>query len=181
MTTTTNTVYAIAVIEPLSGDDVGFDWGAGRAHVLLCADSLAELAAAVTAEYELDRCTAPTLSACVEAVRDAYRHSNADVAGWSGEAGDLLTDWLPSAGSSDAWGDDVWLGVADRLSYEAFRAACQRLGLPATDSYAPPSDDEADACVRANDPDGVESAVGYLRAGDPVRAVLARAVARARS
>ena len=180
-TKTTTTVYAIAVIEPLSGDDVGFDWGAGRAHVLLCADSPEELAAAVTDHYGLADYPAPTLAACVEAVRDACGHGEADVAGWSGEAVELLTDWLPSAGSSEAWGDDVWLGVADRLSYEAFRAACQQLGLPATDSYDPPSDAEADACVRANDPDGVESAVGYLRAGDPVRAVLARAVARARS
>ncbi len=183
MTTTTNTVYAIAVIEPLSGDDVGFDWGAGRAHVLLCADSPEELAAAVTDHYGLADYPAPTLSACVEAVRDACGHGNADVAGWSGEAVDLLTDWLPSAGSSEAWGDDVWLGLADYLSYCAWTAAAighypELAAIHGQHQYDLFADD-ADSAVENCGADAVLDACEYLVASDPVRAVLASAVARA--
>ncbi len=183
MTTETTTVYAIAVIEPLTGGDVGFDWGTDRAHVLLCADSLDELAAAVTDRYDLDECPAPHLSACVAAVRDAYRHGNTDVAGWSGEAGDLLTDWLPTAGSSEAWGDDVWLGLADYLSYCAWTAAAighypvlaDVYGQHQYDLFA----DDADSAVANCGADAVLGACEYLRASDPVRAVLASAVASA--
>ena len=176
MTTTTSTVYAIAVVEPLSGDDVGFAWGTDRTHVLLCADSLDELAAAVTDHYGLADYPAPTMSACVDAVRDAYRHSNADVAGWSGEAGDLLTDWLPSAGSSEAWGDDVWLGLADYLSYFSWRRAAIGHYPELADIYGQNhyllTEDDAGSAVANCGADAVRDACEYLRAYDPVRIML---------
>lgn len=177
-------MYAIAVIAPLDHQDIGFGWGSRRKHYLFIGETLPALAEKIAQSWEdeavsedvdhpRDYCDTeePQLTDLIAACQEHYR---GDVAGTQCDPDSLLTDWLPSAGKVDAWGDDVWLGLADYLSYREF---CRLAGQPAND-YAL-ADDTADSCVRCSGVKQVQSALSYLTPDDPIYLPLQSAYERA--
>ena len=69
----------------------------------------------------------------------------------------------PSAGCGNAWEDDLWLGIADYLSYRAWIEQ----GLP--DFGYDISDDTIDACIASCGRDRVKDAADLLAENDALR------------
>lgn len=117
----------IAAIAPLIGDDVGFRWGTDREHYVFDPRQPAAIAADLLAYYHAshhilngadeDDAERWALGATARILRgEAPR-------GWDIAVVDIsrgvALGW-PSAGDSDCWEDDVWLGIADYLSGQRF-------------------------------------------------------------
>jgi hypothetical protein len=143
---------AIASIAPLAGDDVGFDWGTDRAHYLF--GSPGEVV------EHLDLPKRLTWEGALAALRDEGHDCAIIDLGIGG-----VTDAWPSAGNGDCWGDDIWLGIADYLSYRQF---CELAGFP--DEY-PMTESVAAECIAAT---GEEEAMQAIASYIPRAHAIAR-------
>ena len=101
-------------------------------------------------------------------IRQRLHLRDQDVAVVDTEGG--VTDAWPSTGQADSWPDDVWLGLADYLSYREWtRLAGRRSEYLLTD-------EDAESCVRNSGADEVEDALGYLTEADAIYAPLRKAL-----
>ena len=158
VTTAKTNDLAIAVIYPLRGNDVGFDWGTDREHVIYT--------------YE-ERKTPEQIEGYAEKIR--RRSPRADVAVVSMSCGGITDDW-PSAGEA-AWGNDIFLSVADRLSYLEFSALLEgETGVKVHDDYDLDDVTIADT-ISCSGADNVASAIEELPDGDAVKVKIERVLA----
>jgi hypothetical protein len=105
-------MHAIAMIERLA-DRGGFSWGSSRRHYLATARSERELRERVIEQLGIEDGGADLEGLVLMA------YPVAQVVSWQGPEDELLTDWMPSAGAP-CWETDIWLGLADYLSFRAF-------------------------------------------------------------
>ena len=103
-----------AIILPAESDD-GFDWGTDREHLLLTEAEVEAAAIHVDEEGE-PRSDLDLLRQVAQDVLAGQHTGEADWV-WVEDITEGVTDEWPSAGSASAWEDDVWLGLADYLSY----------------------------------------------------------------
>lgn len=162
---------AIAVIENLDGPDSGFGWGRDRRHTLVRCDC--DLLQQVENLVETDDAPNDVLSAIADYIKATLHLSDQDIAVVDTEEG--VTDEWPTTGQADSWSDDVWLGLADYLS---FRSWCQLIGTPVGDYTL--DAETADSCVANSGHDAVEDAMEYLTASDEIYATLRTALEKAK-
>ena len=151
----------LAVILPLSGEDHGFEWGTDREHILLRAPTERGIARQLRERIEESGASLPSgigddVPALVRAAYGPY----ADFTIVDLQEG--VTDDWPSAGQAEAWGDDVWLGLADYLSYLHW---ITETGEPDTYTLRPED-------VSGLDPEDMREAAGYLPTSSPIRILL---------
>lgn len=115
----------LAIIGP-STLDGGFTWGKSREHYLIPILPANDLPERIANEVGCSREQADLL-ARGKSIGGYYAAALVDT-----NLG--VTDDWPSAGAGDCWYDDIFLGIADYLSYVKW---CDLLGIPA-DGYTFP-------------------------------------------
>lgn len=159
---------ALAIIESLDDHDHGFGWGTDRRHALIPLDgsAIAEIVDLVGGcADEIANEAAEDLARLIRRRLDLRDDEVAVV-----DLDDGVTDQWPSAGVADAWANDIWLGLADYLSY---RRWC---GLIGEELDYCMNDDVAREIVERHRIESVESVLGYLSDADPIRDPLQRAL-----
>jgi hypothetical protein len=153
---------AIAAIAPLAGDNVGFDWGTDRDHYLFRSP------VEVVEHLGLPSTKRLTWEGALDALAadNGYNCSLVDL------SHGITDDW-PSAGDGWCWSDDIWLGIADYLSYRKFAALA---GF--TDDY-PMTEEVAAACIAATGADEAMEVIATYVPRDHTIACAFRAAAAA--